>query len=145
MIQSALASSELLFAILSVSAVSFLALTNPPRTALLGSAGAEKCHETVSVRDAVGFKVVAVKLLRSAIEGHTAPKAELLLYCVLCLLVTEVMSPESKIDCTILRCSKIVVGDTDAIKVHTSALRELMQSRNGYENMPGHVIDTLVS
>lgn len=127
-IQSALASSELLFAILAMSAASLLALTKNFRTTFANLTDTEDRHGLISAHDAVAFKVVAVELLRSAIENNPEPDWDILLYSITCLMVTE-----------------IIKEDINAIKVHLDALRKLIQSRGGYENLPGHVIETLVS
>ena len=144
-IQSVLTSSELLFAILAISAASFLAFTRNPRTTLVDWADTEDRYEAISMCESVTFKIIAVKLLRSAIENNTAPNPDILLYSIMCLMVTEVTSSKFTIQCAILSRLEIVDGDKMAVQVHTNALRSLMQSRGRYENVPSHIYETLLS
>jgi hypothetical protein len=99
-VQSALASSELLFAILALSGASLLTLTRNSAS----PADTEKPHGLISLHDVVAFKVVAVQLLRSAIENNSTPGWDSLLYTIMCLMVTEVRLPTPALKMTILSC-----------------------------------------
>ena len=144
-IQSVLTSPALLFAILAISAASFLAFTRNPRTTLVDWADTEDRYASISVRKSIAFKIIAVRFLRSAIEENTAPTPEILLYSIMCLMVTEVTSSNLQSNVAVLSRLKIVEGDKDAVKMHTNALRSLMQSRGGYDNLPCHIRETLLS
>lgn len=99
-VQSALASSELLFAILALSGASLLTLTRSPAS----STDTEEPHGLISSHDVVAFKVVAVQLLRSSIENNSEPGWDCLLYTIMCLMDTEVRLPTFALEITILSC-----------------------------------------
>lgn len=89
--QSAVASSNILYAILAVGAASLLALDEVTNSGSTGSPDANDRHGTIPTRDAIIFKIIAVKLIRSGVEGDAQLKEEFLLYSVMCLMVTEVI------------------------------------------------------
>jgi hypothetical protein len=144
-IQSALASPEVLFAVLTVSAASLLDLEEGTTPSSTGLADAKDHGGTISERDAITLKIIATKLLRSAVKGDTPLEEEFLLYSVMCLMVAEVNVFIHMLDRTLLRCLKIVAGDTDAIRVHADALRGLIDLRAGFENLPGYLTEILLS
>ena len=101
-VQSVLTSPELLLAILAIGAASFLALTRNPRTTSSGLADTEDSYGTISLHDAIAYKIIAVKHLRSAVEDNTALRPGILLYCIMCLMVTEVILSMSTIEHAII-------------------------------------------
>jgi hypothetical protein len=102
---SALASSEVLFAVLAAGAASLFDLEEGTNSGSTGLLDASDHRGTISAHDAILFKIIAVKLLRSAVDGDNPPKLEFLLYSVLCLMVAEVNIPLPRMKCsTITRC-----------------------------------------
>ena len=85
---------------MALSGASLLTLTRNSAS----STDTEEPHGLISLHDVVAFKVIAVQLLRSAIENKSEPGWDSLLYTIMCLMVTEVRLPTFALEITILSC-----------------------------------------
>ncbi len=102
-------------------------------------------NNVISVRDAVALKATAVRLLRSAIESSTDVNPDVLIYSIMCLMITEVILYQLSSTSAILNESQILSGDAHALEVHYNALQRLLQSRGGHENLPPHVLEMFLT
>ena len=92
--QTVLTSSELFLAVLAVGAASLLAMTERRTSSPPDAEDVEDCGEVISMHDAVTFKIDAVKILRSAINNDEVLDSGILIYSIMCLMVTEVLSSQ---------------------------------------------------
>ena len=140
-IRKALSSSELMSSILAAGAASYLMYTR----CTTSKTGVRHHNNVISMQDAVALKATAVRLLRSAIESSTDVNPDVLIYSIMCLMITEVMLFQLPSASGILNESQMVSGDAHAMEIHYNALQRLLQSRGGHANLTPHVMEMFLA
>ena len=78
------------FAVLALGAATILSLTHDSMSTSFDSKDEEKDHQAISLHDTTALEIAAVELLRSVLEENKPLKQGVLIYSIMCLMVTEV-------------------------------------------------------